>query len=448
MLHDEGVSRYYFLLQERVDRADAFVAVTGDDRANLLAAMYASQLGAKLTVAGVSRGEFAPLAEALGVDVTVLPRILAAGAILQFVRRGEIAAVTLLKSGAQMIELGVPKGCPAAGQPLSRVRFPKGAIVGAVSRGEEVIVPTGQDVLAGGLHPPRGGRERPGLRAAGVRVPRLRGRPFLPYPGLRRLRLRPGRLPDRRPGVGGGGGGRLAAVLSLRAHGTGGCLFRVHGRVHDHRRIDGSSTGGGRALHAAVAQPDPVGRGVGILVLFVAVAPLVGLGATQLFSAEVANPISERITPRIRETAKVLSYVYGGLMLGGVLALLLAGMGPFDAVNHALTTVSTGGFSTRSDSIAAFDSWAIELVLVAGMVLSGTNFALYFYLSQGRPGRALGNREFLAYLSIIAGGTALVTATLYAFDYQDSLVLAFREALFQTVSLVTGTAYNTAAWGS
>ena len=149
VLHDEGVSRE-FLLQERVDRTDAFVAVTGDDRTNLLAAMNARHLGADLTVAGISRAEFAPLAEGLGVDITVSPRLLAAGAILRFVRRGEVAAVTLLESGAQVMEVRVPKGCPIAGRPLARVDFPEGAIVGAVSRGGVVSVPGGGDILAPG----------------------------------------------------------------------------------------------------------------------------------------------------------------------------------------------------------------------------------------------------------------------------------------------------------
>ncbi len=149
VFHDEGVSRD-FLLQERVDRMDAFVATTSDDRANLLAAMYARQLGARTTIAGVSRGEFAPLADALGVDITISPRILAAGAILRFVRQGEIVAVTLLESGAEMIELRVPQGCRVAGRPLSEVGFPKGAIVGAVLRDKEVVIPTGQEVLRSG----------------------------------------------------------------------------------------------------------------------------------------------------------------------------------------------------------------------------------------------------------------------------------------------------------
>ena len=186
--------------------------------------------------------------------------------------------------------------------------------------------------------------------------------------------------------------------------------------------------------------------GIGIVVLFVAVAPLVGFGATQLYTAEVATPVPERLTPRIRDTAKLLAYVYVGLTLGGVVALLLAGLGPFDAVNYALATVSTGGFATHADSVGFFESWAVELYLVVGMVLSGINFTLYVQAVQGRVGRVLRNQELLAYLGMIAGGTILVAASLYVFDYRNSLVLALREALFQTASLITGTAFSTADW--
>src|ERR671910_609816 len=88
--------------------------------------------------------------------------------------------------------------------------------------------------------------------------------------------------------------------------------------------------------------------GIGIIVLFVAIAPVAGFGATQLYSAEAATPVQERITPRIRDTVKVLSFVYGGLTLGGVAVLHLVGMGTFDAVNYALSTVTTGGVSIHS----------------------------------------------------------------------------------------------------
>ncbi len=149
VLHDEGISRD-FLLQERVDRTDAFVAVTGDDRANLLAAMYARQLGARNTIAGLSRGEFAPLADALGVDLTISPRTLAAEAILRFVRKGDVVNVALLENGAEMIELRVPQRSRVTGRPLAEVGFPEGAIVGALLRDGNVVIPTGREVLRPG----------------------------------------------------------------------------------------------------------------------------------------------------------------------------------------------------------------------------------------------------------------------------------------------------------
>jgi trk system potassium uptake protein TrkA len=149
VLHDEGISRD-FLLQERVDRTGAFIAATGDDRANLLAVMYAKQLGAKRTISVVSREEFAPLSEALGVDIAISPRLITAGAILRFVRKGDVMAVNVLESGAEMIEMRVPENCKVAGRPLSEVGFPDGAIVGAVLRNGDVVIPTGDEVLQQG----------------------------------------------------------------------------------------------------------------------------------------------------------------------------------------------------------------------------------------------------------------------------------------------------------
>jgi trk system potassium uptake protein TrkH len=188
--------------------------------------------------------------------------------------------------------------------------------------------------------------------------------------------------------------------------------------------------------------------GIGIIVLFVAIAPQAGFGATQLYSAEAATPVQERITPRIRDTVKVLAFVYGGLTLGGVVVLHLVGMGTFDAVNHALSTVSTGGFSTDSDSVAAFDSWAVELAITAGMVLAGTNFAIYYIAARRGVGRAVGNAELITYLGVILASTILITADLHASDHSASLAIAFREALFQSASLTTGTAFSTTDWSA
>src|SRR5918997_5559499 len=99
--------------------------------------------------------------------------------------------------------------------------------------------------------------------------------------------------------------------------------------------------------------------GIGIIVLFVAIAPLAGFGATQLYTAEAATPVQERITPRIRDTVKVLALVYGGLTLGGVVVLHLVAMGTFDAVNYAFSTVSTGGVCSTGHSLARFRSPAL-----------------------------------------------------------------------------------------
>ena len=188
--------------------------------------------------------------------------------------------------------------------------------------------------------------------------------------------------------------------------------------------------------------------GIGIIVLFVAIAPLAGFGATQLYSAEAATIVQERITPRIRDTVKVLAFVYGGLTLGGVVVLHLVGMGTFEAVNYAFSTVSTGGFSTDSDSVAAFDSWAVELAITAGMVLAGTNFAIYYIAARRGLGRAVGNAELITYLGVILASTILITADLHASDYRDSLAIAFREALFQSASLTTGTGFSTTDWSA
>src|ERR687898_175059 len=188
--------------------------------------------------------------------------------------------------------------------------------------------------------------------------------------------------------------------------------------------------------------------GIGIIVLFVAIAPLAGFGATQLYTAEAATPVQERITPRIKSTVKVLAFVYGGLTLGSVVVLHLAGMETFDAVNYALSTVSTGGNSPHSNSVGAFDSWVVDLAITVGMVLGGTNFAIYYIAFRRGLGRAVGNAELLTYLGVILASTLLITADLHASEHSASLALAFREALFQSASLTTGTGFSTTDWSA
>ncbi|CAN5692334.1 TrkH family potassium uptake protein [soil metagenome] len=188
--------------------------------------------------------------------------------------------------------------------------------------------------------------------------------------------------------------------------------------------------------------------GIGIVLLFVAVGPLVGFGASQLYSAEMANPVPERFTPRIRDTAKGLAYIYLALTTGGIVALIVAGMGVFDAVNHSLTTVATGGYSTRSEGIGAFDSVPVELAITGGMLLSGSSFAIYFLAAQGKFKRIAGNREILAYFTFFVVGAAVLCAGLLANSERDSFGAAALDAVFHSASLLTGTAFATADWNS
>ncbi|MBW7907833.1 MAG: TrkH family potassium uptake protein, partial [Kiritimatiellae bacterium] len=120
--------------------------------------------------------------------------------------------------------------------------------------------------------------------------------------------------------------------------------------------------------------------GMGILVLCVAILPLLGSGGMQIYRAEAAGPSKDRLTPRIASTAKLLWGLYLGINALNIIALRICGMSWFDSVCHGLATIATGGFSTRSSSIAAYNSPAIEWVLIFFMLVGGTNFALHWHL--------------------------------------------------------------------
>ncbi|CAN5666062.1 Trk system potassium transporter TrkA [soil metagenome] len=147
VLHQRDIISRDFLVREGIEHTDTFIALTADDRTNLLASMYAKQLGVHQTISGVGREDFIPLAESLGVDITISGRLLAASVISQFVRKADVMAVTLLESGAQMIEFAVAEDCRVTGQSLAELEFPREAIVGMVLRDDETIIPHGSDVL-------------------------------------------------------------------------------------------------------------------------------------------------------------------------------------------------------------------------------------------------------------------------------------------------------------
>lgn len=125
--------------------------------------------------------------------------------------------------------------------------------------------------------------------------------------------------------------------------------------------------------------------GMGIIVLGIAILPFLGVGGMQLFRAEVPGPKPERLAPRIRQTAALLWYVYGGLTALQAALYLLGGMSLFEAVTHSFTTLSTGGFSARNASLAAYDSPYIQYVTILFMYMAAVNFTLHYRALRGRP---------------------------------------------------------------
>jgi trk system potassium uptake protein len=185
--------------------------------------------------------------------------------------------------------------------------------------------------------------------------------------------------------------------------------------------------------------------GIGIVVLFVAVAPAIGFGAARLLGAEVSGLTQTRFTPRIVDTAKALLVIYLALTLAEILALLLAGMNIYDAVVHTFATVATGGFSPKTASVAFYDSVAIEAVITVFMVLSGVSFSLYYLLYTRRRLDTVLDRELLTYLAIIAFAVFFVWGVLvFEGSYADSALRALRDSAFTVTSIVTTTGFVTA----
>ncbi|MBI4879515.1 MAG: TrkH family potassium uptake protein [Planctomycetes bacterium] len=202
--------------------------------------------------------------------------------------------------------------------------------------------------------------------------------------------------------------------------------------------------------------------GLGIIALFVAVLPALGAGGVVLLRSEVAPALlEERLRPRIQDTAKVLWYVYAGLCLAECGALLCCGVPFFDALCHSMATISTGGFSTRDQSLGAF-SPAAQWVVIAFMFIGGASFLLHAKAVQGDGRAYLRSDEFRLYAGILLVATALTTIATMAthepgaaatagvspldpasHDY-GSFLTALRHAAFQVTSIMTTTGFVTA----
>jgi trk system potassium uptake protein len=185
--------------------------------------------------------------------------------------------------------------------------------------------------------------------------------------------------------------------------------------------------------------------GVGIVVLLVAVAPVLGSGAARLLGAEVSGLTQTRLTPRIADTAKALIVIYLAISLAETISLLLAGMSLYDAVVHTFTTVATGGFSPKTASIGFYDSFAIEAIIIFFMAVSGVSFSLYYLFYARRRFDAVLDEELVAYVAILVGATLLVWMVLILEGtYGASWGEALRDSAFSVSSILTTTGFVTA----
>ncbi len=186
--------------------------------------------------------------------------------------------------------------------------------------------------------------------------------------------------------------------------------------------------------------------GMGIIVLTVAIFPLLGVGGIELFVAEAPGPTSDKIHPRIKETAKRLWLIYVGLTATLCALLYSLGMSFFDAINHALTTMATGGFSTKNASMID-QSPSIQYVITLFMFLGGVNYTIIYFGLMGKMRKVWSSDEFKTYVIFILVLIAIVTTGIY-FNSDFGLERSFRNACFQTISVVTTTGYVCADYTS
>ncbi|MCM5663985.1 TrkH family potassium uptake protein [Galbibacter mesophilus] len=199
--------------------------------------------------------------------------------------------------------------------------------------------------------------------------------------------------------------------------------------------------------------------GMGIIVLAIAILPLLGIGGMQLFAAEAPGPSADKLHPRITDTAKRLWFIYVGYTVAEVILLRVAGMDLFDAMNHAMATLSTGGFSTKNASLAYWnDNPLIQYIVIFFMFVAGANFVLSYFAFKGRIQKIISDYEFRFYALLVFGVTVVATLVIYfqanvpVSEYHPMILGSFesslRHALFQVISVITTTGFVTADFTS
>lgn len=180
--------------------------------------------------------------------------------------------------------------------------------------------------------------------------------------------------------------------------------------------------------------------GMGIVALTVALLPLLGVGGFQLIKAETTGPEKGKVTPKIATTAKILWFIYLAFTVLQAVLLKIAGMDWFDAIAHTFSTLGTGGFSTKNNSIAYFNSPAIEWICTVFMFLAGINFSLYYFLFTGKLDEIKQNSELKAYLFIVA--VFIVGIMLFLLPSTNSFATDIRAAAFQTATIISTTGFS------
>ncbi len=186
--------------------------------------------------------------------------------------------------------------------------------------------------------------------------------------------------------------------------------------------------------------------GMGIIVLSLAILPLMGVGGMQLYKAEIPGPTPDKLTPRVRQTAKSLWGVYVLFSVIETGLLMAGGLSLFDALCHTFGTMATGGFSTKNASIAHFGSVYLEIVIIVFMILAGTNFSLHFHSLKGRLSAYWKSGEFRFYVGIILFFTGLMTVA-NTLGFFPNGFESFRHSTFQVVSITTTTGFTTFDFG-
>jgi trk system potassium uptake protein TrkH len=184
--------------------------------------------------------------------------------------------------------------------------------------------------------------------------------------------------------------------------------------------------------------------GMGVIVLVVAVLPTVGSGGMSLMEAEAPGPTGERLTPRVRQTARRLWAVYVGFTALLAIAYAIAGMSLYDAAAHSFTSVSTGGFSPYDKSLGHFGSGAIEWIAITAMFMAGTSFTLIYRAIRGSAGPLLRSKEFHLYVGIVI---SVSTIFLIVSDSVGSLADRIRGSLFTTLAIISTTGFATEDFG-